>query len=502
MTTTTLNTLFFKIWNDKYLQDNILTQLFENVTIGVSTQYLIQNQSFLKRACKYIDIKYRLDKDSFVQFGQLQSDQLRLISDLIIVHNNTTISDVYPVFASLRKLYLSNVYLTDIEYTQVIKLFVKRYHHSLTDLELSKPNSISRDLELYSMSKLKFFKLFAIDGGIEVNALPHCLETLDIYKTQVKLVKGLLPETLRRLIAGVISTVDGSRLPVALETLKCESCGDFPPLWLPNNLKSLRISRDDFSLVPGSLPSSLLKIKFYCFNKPLVEKNIFPQGLKKLYLSAFNSTIEPFVLPNGLTSLILIFFNPTKLASGVIPSTVTFFHAPSLTNPIPISLSTTTKMRIRRMADLEENPIPSTIKDLVLHVYQPPLGSIPNSVTRLDLECGKLSPGLIPTSVTHLRLSLLNQEIDLTDLLPKSITTLILEKVIGKTWKKGEIPDSVTKLSIMGVTRYYSEDAIPPSVVVLKSLYDLPFSKIPRTVRTFIQDGQFMDLSNHHHSHN
>lgn len=176
------------------------------------------------------------------------------------------------------------------------------------------------------------------------------------------------------------------------------------------------------------------------FDKPL-EIGTFPSGLTSLVCFSFNQTLKRQVLPSSLRYLCLAHcfqpFSVDVIPFGVVEVNLGAHHLNEsvkrlgklVLNPGDIPESAV-KLRIEDCANLILTPgsIPSSVKYLQLPVVA--AGIIPNSVTHLELACGRryIDPiicGVIPPSVTHLRFG----------------------KHINSSISSGTIPSSVTHLA-------------------------------------------------------
>ncbi|GAM28081.1 hypothetical protein SAMD00019534_112570 [Acytostelium subglobosum LB1] len=187
-------------------------------------------------------------------------------------------------------------------------------------------------------------------------------------------------------------------------------------------------------------------------------------------------------LPSSLTSLRLIAC-PLAIAAGTLPVTLTTLKLRNYAHPLSFlaSLPALTWLDITQyQLTLAVGDIPTTVHTLVMLGYMPQLdlstvGIIPNSVTRLQLDCQSLTQrqqlpiGAIPSSVT--RLDLLRLQAIPPNSIPSSVTTLRLNADLSQhkcsaTLQPNSLPPSITSLDL-GFRQVFQTNLFPAA---LKSL--------------------------------
>lgn len=118
----------------------------------------------------------------------------------------------------------------------------------------------------------------------------------------------------------------------------------------------------------------------------------------------------------------------------------------------------------------KKSPLPGSIPNSVTHLELGDRdilpGVIPDSVVHLDLGNHNLSPGIIPNSVTHLFAGDFNRTFE-PGSIPNSVTYLELGFYFDQKLTKGMIPNSVTHLTFGMFDQKLIKGSIPDSVTHL-----------------------------------
>ncbi len=252
-------------------------------------------------------------------------------------------------------------------------------------------------------------------------------------------------------------------------------------LVFPTNLTSLSFCNDRFDepLAEDSLPSSLIKLRFYScsmFNQSL-EKNTLPLSLTYLDFGCwFNQPLEIGVLPMHLKELIFGNYFNQPLKKGVLPQSLTnIVFGYDFEQPIKDILPNNLRFiefKNYRALELEPGYLPESLESIKLQkVFSSTLKTcvFPSNLSRLSLRSYSnidrfslpkkirvlklgifqpLKPGMLPDSLTELAISSYVNAIVNVGALPRGLLSLDLGFTFNQLLVLGMLPDSLTKLSL------------------------------------------------------
>jgi len=232
------------------------------------------------------------------------------------------------------------------------------------------------------------------------------------------------------------AVVPSGFFPPSVQEITYISHHPWEPESLPLGLLSLLVLNFNQPLVVGFLPPSLTRLQFYeGFNQPLLPGVLGP-NLQILYLGpTFNHPITEGVLPNSVRDLSLGGDFNQPLAPGVLPTSL---------QKICFGL--------KFCQDLPVGTFPNGLKQITFDRHAKPFvdGSIPPTVTHLEIGDGTVPIGVVPASVTHLKLGRFSEPRVLITSIPASIThvTLFLLDSAVLTETLSILPASVKHLKI------------------------------------------------------
>eukprot|EP01132_Coremiostelium_polycephalum_P003089 gene3089-3864_t len=346
---------------------------------------------------------------------------------------------------------------------------VHRFPSSLTSLTISHISIIEKGMLPPTLKKLKL--TFGVDD-IDVGALPNSLTELEIIDMiHFPIIEGILPLSLKKLKFGVSLYTTFPILPNGLETLSynCSNCYDpylsIPPNSLPNSLQTLKVRNklnQEFSI--GVLPPNLKHLKLEsCKHEFNVEDSLQNQDLdhkpkRSLHLpknirphisipfldvvdyDTFNSGDVKFPF-NQIVNKVRITFKDNQLVNAfgsVVRGSILVSSSSSIT------CSSLRKLKITTLVKIPANIIPETVEKLSVKV---PLASILTKQPEIPYDC-MLEIGSIPMSVKKLEIDHRLFKHDPHNLIPASVTDLIVESWVSFEGEIDLIPSSVRKLRL------------------------------------------------------
>ena len=219
-------------------------------------------------------------------------------------------------------------------------------------------------------------------------AVRACVEFKDVLPTfpdaggvfRCPLTPGLLPDGLRllRLSDAVTQPLQVGALPSSLSFLHLGSQLDLPlpPGALPEGLLYLSLRGNRRTLLPGSLPRSLERLRLDCTLAAL-QLGVLLHRVKVLHLERVEEPLQPHALPTSLLYLSLGTDFQQQLQVGALPEGLQCLRFSS-------SRKTSVKL-----PPLLVGVLPSTLLAIDLadrHTHPLPVGVIPTSVRWLQLS--------------------------------------------------------------------------------------------------------------------
>ncbi|KAF2071888.1 hypothetical protein CYY_006790 [Polysphondylium violaceum] len=424
--------LFYKIWRNSWIRNNIRDQTLKDITITVTIPHLLQNYQIYLKLANTVKIflkvyQHHFDRfcNEFIEFPHrslitdIEFDQrffttipVGFIPDMVkmvvlgheynkplekgtLPDSVETLFFSYcfnqPLSADLLPSKLKTLVLGD-KFNQF--LHQDTFPQSLTNLDLGatfnhklKPNVIPQNVTFLKLSK----RCGYIDrGGVIPNTVTDLEFSGNMHKDQM-----LPPLKELKFLDFNRHTFPPGSLPLSIEFLKFggsqtlyQSEYSFRGI-IPPNTKSLYCGMNfHHPFAPGDFPESLVFASIGCdlvlakglllgnlqhlklgfYNQPLVQGGL-PDSLTKLELGEFfNHPIEKDILPKGLKHLSLSNKFNQSIDLGVLPETLTFL--------------------LFNHSDVP--PLPGVIPDNVKHlVFSKSFHSL-------------LLPGVIPSGVEHL----------------------------------------------------------------------------------------------------
>ncbi|KYR01694.1 hypothetical protein DLAC_01698 [Tieghemostelium lacteum] len=355
---------------------------------------------------------------------------------------------------------------------------------------------------------------------ILVGMLPKTLRSISLPKVSaadVYIEPGALPEGLEELIFGQRYKYSALNIiPTSVTTLFLPQFKDSCYLVdiLPKSLKALYLSYYSESLDPCILPPTVEVL-----DMPLFNSNFFKPitcALKKLTLYSFNQTIDIGVLPETLLELVMGHYNKPMIR-GLLPKSLKFLHTNSLNHPLkPGDLNDGLEVLWlgTYTSPFEPQSLPTSLKVFTLsnHEYNHPLQiSYLINLQELHLDCvdqenpfgnetlpkslrslyiGKVSIETISPKTLNqglLKLVLLEGNINLkqTNLFPQSLQDLILPSNFDSEINQDDLPPNLHTLEF-GREFNTKINHLPLSLRALKfrALFNCPISiALPKNLR-------------------
>ncbi|KAM9960887.1 hypothetical protein ACTFIW_010045 [Dictyostelium discoideum] len=213
---------------------------------------------------------------------------------------------------------------------------------------------------------------------------------------------------------------------------------------LPQNLTFLDLGHMfNMKLVKDVLPSSLITLKLSKNYDHSLSGEVLPKSLKTLHLGQkFNQQILSNDLPSQLEEITLswLFCHSISNFPNSIKTLIMEDHFKGPLEKLPSSL---TKLSIKTgyYSSIKPNIIPSTVKDLLISSYQNNLlpNTIPSSCINLSIPFGSFdfeitnnnnnnstTTTIFPNSIKYLNFGTWSNKLIPPNILPTSLTTLIL----------------------------------------------------------------------------
>eukprot|EP01132_Coremiostelium_polycephalum_P005496 gene5496-6847_t len=329
----------------------------------------------------------------------------------------------------------------------------------------------------------------------------HFYNLYKITASDVKLVKGMVPLTVRNLTVSVCDVDEGFQFTEVLERGS-----------IPDSVESLRLDHrlfkhDPHGIIPGScttiyvenwhsregdvkmLPPSIRTLGIPSYDNGISENSVFspgslPSSIVELYLSSCSmgeNIILPGSIPNSVKQLKLI--TKQRLPLGVIPDSIEEleFNYLELQAPLEKGLIPRNVKVLKLDNNYEDETIyldkcsagndciiPFGLIHLETTEIWTPKTRLPPTLTYLECGFSELPVGLLPPTLQSV---LLNSEIERIDIgsFPKSLTKIKFLQTITVPIVEGIFPSSLTTLYLYG------------------GVYELvPFPVIPSSVKKFV----------------
>ncbi|KAF2075701.1 hypothetical protein CYY_003015 [Polysphondylium violaceum] len=495
-----MDSLFYTLWRNKYLNDRIRLNRFENQKISIDYSYLEANYRHLLTLYTTINNKNNGDRDcnisielncsAFDHFALFVKFEHRyLINCLYLITNRTDVN----LFHSDALLHITKLTLELNNFENVIFDIPEQ----VTDLTIRGCYFFKGIINFPSGLK----RLDVVNYPVNLNTLPNGLTSLSVRERTLTLPKLFPPSlcTLSLYWKTYQCHHPACQLPDSLTDLRMKfevhdlptfnvpyTGKDFPNAILkitdPGQLEHLELYpwvsaiQIDYSsnsfwdqkldykqiktiygspepLIPGVLPPQLESFTSSFYNESLTS-GLFSKHLKSLQLGVFDSPLAAGVLPNTLTNLQLFNFAQVIDQPDIIPNSVT-------------------KLTLKDITLVSPGALPSSITDLYLTsltMFPTIINVIPNrvktfgfNIASFNLMKGLSSPVQLPSSITDLRISLLTLgSIKPFLRLPTSLKSLDLYNI---EIEKNLIPNGCVYLS---TNKPISDNALPPSLTHLK----------------------------------
>ncbi|KAF2075702.1 hypothetical protein CYY_003016 [Polysphondylium violaceum] len=497
-----MDNLFYTLWRNKYLNDRIRLNRFENQKISIDYSYLESNYRHLltlysainksngDRDC-IISIEFKCsDSDQFARFVKFEhrylidcldmktmemdvnlfhSDALLHITKLTLLLNNFE-NTILHIPEQVTDLTIRGCYFFKdfINLPSGLKrLDVGDYPVNLNTL----PNGItSLSVKQSILTLPKFFppSLSTLDLAWELNEghpvcqLPDSLTDLRMRFEVHDLPTFNVPSTGKDFPNAILKIYDPGQLEhlelypwISTIIIYYDSNKSWDQKLDYKQIKTIHSLDSKMPLIPGVLPPELESFTSYFYCKSLTN-GLFSKHLKSLVLDSFYGPLEVGVLPNTLTNLQLFNFAQAIDQSDIIPNSVT-------------------KLTLNNILLVSPSALPSSITDLhitSLDMFPTIIKVIPNRVKTLsfivssfNLMKGHSSPMKLPSSITNLSINLPTLEsIKRLLRLPTSLKSLNLHNV---EIEKNLIPNGCFYLST-NYNKPISDDVLPPSLTQLK----------------------------------
>ncbi|GAM23711.1 hypothetical protein SAMD00019534_068860 [Acytostelium subglobosum LB1] len=294
--------------------------------------------------------------------------------------------------------------------------------------------------------------------------LPPSLTSLKVNSSKGHhcLLFDQLPTSIKTLELGdhfkTYSEVSNGRIPTTITSLSLGNVfnQDLLPSLLPSSLISLTLGdRFDQRIGERSLPLTLESLMFGKDYNHEFGLGVLPSSLTSLSFheySLYDKEFMPRVLPNQLQSLTLGEHYNQMFRVGSLPQSISYLYFSSM---IPAYNQ-----------EFKPGVLPASLETLIIlgQTFKQSIKRdvLPNSLTRLmiPMNAGHVfEQGALPNSLTCLTLSA--KPVITLGMLPSSLQSLFISDDFNGVIPVGALPESLTKLSFEGCTRTQTHPFTP-----------------------------------------
>ncbi|KAF2077605.1 hypothetical protein CYY_001068 [Polysphondylium violaceum] len=498
-----MDTLFYALWRNKYLNDRVRLKRFENQKFTIDCSYLEENYRHLLTLYSAKNNNSSGDRDCNVSIELICSDADQFARFVRFEHRHLIDCLDLTIKGIDVNLFHSGALLHITKLTLHLDKFEKtRFDipQQVTDLTIR-----GGDFEIINLpSGLK--RLDADFYPVNLNTLPSGLTSLSV-RQDILTLPNVFPPSLSTLylVWGTIEGQPACQFPDSLtDLLMTFYIDELPTFNVPYTGKDF----PNAALIIGD-PAEVEHLELY----PWVSVILFDEGFhnQRLDYKQIKSIVDyngsqglliPGHLPPQLESFTSIFYHQSltsglfknlklldlsdfdqPLAVGVLPNTLTNLQIPSFAQAIDqpdIIPNSVTKLSLKDILLVSPGALPSSITDLQLYSFTispTTVNVIPNRVktfgfgiSPLNLTKGLSSPVQLPSSITDLNIYLQTLgSIKSLLRLPSALKSVTLSNV---EIEKDLIPNGCYYLST-NYNKPISDDALPLSLKKLK--LDLPY---------------------------
>ena len=271
-----------------------------------------------------------------------------------------------------------------------------------------------------------------------------------------------------------LTFVKSMRIHVKMNSIMKKS---FPP-----NLTALDLCDFDGAVLPGVLPSTLLKLSTGTPEDGPFVKGCFPAGLKELTLNApYRHVLTDGILPSTLQRLTMTLFNSTPLVAGILPNQLRYLDLSS-------------------SARIAQHVIPHSVRHLVINAdswystCQFRSHSFPSSMRILDICTVRpyyyATLLVFPTTLHTIILDEVQKKVVVVKEFPPPSVKHLFIRTYYPTITKDTFPDNLEILSILNCRTKLTRGGLPPNLQCLtfgtNLIYTLQADMFPSSLRYLI----------------
>lgn len=303
--------------------------------------------------------------------------------------------------------------------------------------------------------------------------------------------------------------IDGwgiNNIPDGKEVILVDDIGVLSPNVFPDFVREIEFSNEFKSLLPGSFPKNLVRLKFGEGFQGTLHPGDLPDGLKELIFSFnYKQIISPGVIPGSVEVLESGY---KGIGIGVLPKNLkslrisNFYEEVLEVGVFPPGLETL-HMGMRYKHPFEVGMFPEGLKILVLpnnHPGEIIPGLIPRSVIDLVLNSGsnvRILENVLPRGLKKLKLGLTYNQPIPPGIIPEGLEELDLGAMFNQDMVVGSIPRTVRKLII---SRDYDKDISPgviPGSMRSITFYNYVKEIVPGALPEGVEEIDFGTMFNH-----